>query len=76
MFPVVNCSITFQEENMKIDIDYVMACAQDGEGVGFCLSCGADQYGVEPDARGYECEECGKERVYGAEEILLMYAGA
>jgi hypothetical protein len=29
-------------------------------------------YGVEPDARGYECECCGKHRVYGLEEALLM----
>jgi hypothetical protein len=38
---------------------------------GVCLACGADAEGVEPDARDYECEECGCERVYGAEEALL-----
>jgi hypothetical protein len=27
--------------------------------------------GVEPDARRYECSECGRMRVYGAEEALL-----
>lgn len=39
---------------------------------GFCLSCGEEQEGCEPDARGYECECCGKPRVYGAQEVLLM----
>jgi hypothetical protein len=41
---------------------------------GFCLACGADADGVEPDARGYECEICGAAKVYGAEELLLMMA--
>lgn len=38
---------------------------------GFCLACGYEQDGCEPDAREYECEECGAERVFGAEELLL-----
>jgi hypothetical protein len=39
---------------------------------GFCIACGADAEGVEPDARQYECEACGAHAVYGAEELLLM----
>ena len=42
------------------------------ENPGFCIACGADADGCEPDARGYECEECGKHTVYGAEELLLV----
>jgi hypothetical protein len=38
---------------------------------GFCLHCGADAEGVEPDAQEYECEICGETSVYGAEEILM-----
>ena len=38
---------------------------------GFCLVCGSDCEGCEPDARGYECEACGEPAVYGAEEILM-----
>jgi hypothetical protein len=38
---------------------------------GFCICCGADAEGVEPDARQYECESCGEPGVYGAEELLL-----
>ena len=41
---------------------------------GFCLACGKKQLGVEPDARMYKCESCGAEKVYGAEELVMMYA--
>ena len=50
------------------------ACEEDGC-TGFCLACGAEASGVEPDANGYLCEECGKREVCGAEEILLLYGG-
>jgi hypothetical protein len=39
---------------------------------GFCLECGAEVEGVEPDACEYECEVCGEPRVFGASEILMM----
>jgi hypothetical protein len=42
------------------------------EMVGFCVICGADRGCCEPDARKYECEECGARAVYGAEELLIM----
>ncbi len=38
---------------------------------GFCIRCGAEAEGVEPDARRYECERCGEPGVYGAEELLI-----
>jgi hypothetical protein len=38
---------------------------------GFCMSCGNEQEGCEPDAREYECEACGEKQVYGAAELLL-----
>jgi hypothetical protein len=38
---------------------------------GFCIACGEDAEGVEPDAREYECECCGADAVYGAQEIAL-----
>ena len=38
---------------------------------GFCIRCGAEAEGVEPDARRYECESCGEPGVYGAEELLM-----
>ena len=39
---------------------------------GFCIKCGGEAEGVEPDARRYECEVCGEDGVYGADELLLM----
>ena len=39
---------------------------------GFCIKCRYEQEGVEPDAREYECDECGENAVYGAEELVVM----
>lgn len=41
---------------------------------GFCVACGEEASGCEPDARRYECEHCGAHQVYGAEELLLRMA--
>ena len=41
---------------------------------GFCLACGAEVDVCEPDARGYDCDECGSANVYGAEEVLMELA--
>lgn len=41
---------------------------------GFCLDCGAEVEGVEPDARNYECEACGELQVFGCEELLMEIA--
>jgi hypothetical protein len=38
---------------------------------GFCRACGEDADGCEPDARNYECEGCGENEVFGAEEFLF-----
>ena len=41
------------------------------EDVGLCIACGHEQDGCEPDAREYKCEECGKNAVYGAPELVM-----
>jgi hypothetical protein len=41
---------------------------------GFCLICGCEAGGVEPDARNYPCEACGAEQVFGAEELMMIIA--
>lgn len=43
-----------------------------GRQCGICLACGYRQYGCEPDARKYTCEECEQPKVYGIEELLMM----
>jgi DNA-directed RNA polymerase subunit RPC12/RpoP len=58
--------------DVGLDLDTLLEAAQGDEYLGYCLACGAEHYGVEPDARRYECEECGQRKVFGAEEILLM----
>lgn len=57
-----------------LSVDDVVAAVEADDSLGFCLACGAEAFCVEPDAREYECECCGASEVYGAEEILLMFA--
>jgi hypothetical protein len=38
---------------------------------GFCVACGAEAEGCEPDMREGECESCGEPKVYGAEELFF-----
>ena len=42
------------------------------ENPGFCIRCGAEHQGLEPDARRRPCDQCGSNSVYGAEELLIM----
>ena len=49
---------------------YEHECMND-RNMGHCIYCGEDAYGVEPDARKYECEGCGERGVYGLEELLI-----
>jgi predicted RNA-binding Zn-ribbon protein involved in translation (DUF1610 family) len=58
----------------KLSMKRIMNAAESGDSLGFCLACGTEAHGVEPDAREYECEHCGEKKVYGAEELLVMYA--
>jgi hypothetical protein len=58
----------------KITLKRIMAAVESGEYLGFCLACGGENDGIEPDARDYECQLCDAHRVYGAEEILFMIA--
>lgn len=46
--------------------------AADQDCGGFCIVCGDEADGCEPDARKYKCESCGMHQVYGAGEIALM----
>lgn len=52
------------------DEDEMATLANSGD-TGFCVSCGEEAYGVEPDARKYECESCEAKAVYGYEELLM-----
>ena len=52
-------------------IDRAMEIVEADEYLGLCLDCGAEKDCCEPDARKYTCDECGEQKVYGAQEILL-----
>ena len=41
-------------------------------GSGWCLHCGEEVYGIEPDARKYTCDACNLPKVYGMEELMMM----
>ena len=56
----------------KIDINELIEAAASDCGEGVCLACGEFQDGCEPDARNYTCDSCGKNKVFGAEEAILM----
>ncbi len=58
----------------KVTLSRIMQAIEEGGYPGFCLGCGADADGVEPDAREYPCESCGANKVYGAEELLIQLA--
>lgn len=60
---------------MKPSLDAIIAAIEADDYLGFCLACGEEAYGVEPDAREYECESCGERKVYGAAELLIMGVG-
>jgi len=55
---------------IRFSLDHLVALSEEYGGA--CIACGEEAYGVEPDARGYECEECGAAKVYGAEELIMM----
>lgn len=55
---------------MRFELDQITEAMEDN--IGFCTNCGAERDCCEPDARKYKCEECGKNCVYGAEELVIM----
>ena len=59
---------------MKITIEQIMQAVEQDDNIGICQACGEETSGVEPDAEKYECEACGKNQVYGAEQLLIMYS--
>ena len=61
-------------ERVGITLDEIVEAVAADENRGWCLNCGAEAYGVEPDARRYRCESCQVKAVYGAEELLIMNA--
>lgn len=55
---------------LKFNLEEIKEAIDNQEG--FCIECGAGKDMCEPDAREYECDECGEKKVYGAEELVIM----
>jgi hypothetical protein len=56
----------------SITSERVMEAIESDNYVGFCLSCGEEYEGIEPDAYKYKCDACLQLAVCGAEEILFL----
>ena len=60
----------------SITVDRILPLAESEmfglENPGICLACGEERDGCEPDARNYECYDCGEHKVFGAQEVLFM----
>lgn len=57
---------------MLIKPSIELAQELDGDGLGFCLNCGAQDQFAEPDMTKGTCDCCGEAKVYGASELILM----
>ncbi len=55
----------------SITQDKVIAAIKEDDFLGFCIHCGEEANGVEPDARNYMCMSCEEPGVFGAEELLF-----
>lgn len=44
---------------------------EEHSGEGVCFECGHTQSGVEPDATGYQCENCNQHTVVGIETAFI-----
>jgi Zn finger protein HypA/HybF involved in hydrogenase expression len=59
-------------KQFKPALDDLISAIQEDNSTGFCLACGETQHGIEPDASKAHCEACGAQKVYGAEELMMM----
>lgn len=55
----------------NVSLEQVLKALESDDYIGFCLACGAEAYGVEPDASRYTCESCQESEVYGAETFEI-----
>ena len=58
----------------KVTIEQIVEAIERDNYTGICVACGFEQDGCEPDARRYKCENCNKNAVFGASELLFYVA--
>lgn len=61
----------FAHKNFERIFDAANRQMFDLDNPGFCVRCGEEQEGHEPDARNHECECCGEMAVFGAAELAF-----
>lgn len=65
--------MTAREEVLEhLTEDQIVDAVEADDNLGFCIACGEETSGVEPDARCIQCEDCLEHKVFGAEELLLI----
>ncbi len=55
----------------EVLVDAVQRANSTLDNPGFCIVCGHEAEGVEPDAENYGCESCGADQVFGAEGLFI-----
>ena len=58
----------------SITVERAIRAAEADDYLGFCILCGQEAVGVEPDAQERPCDFCDAPGVYGAEELVLLLA--
>lgn len=53
------------------DFEWVEEAMHSDDSLGWCIACGDEAYGVEPDAERYCCEGCGEHAVFGAGNLVV-----
>lgn len=57
----------------RFTYEQVIAAVERDDETGICVLCGQEQNPVEPDARKYVCDNCGRKSVFGAPELLIRF---
>jgi len=60
--------------SLELILDAAERQMTDLDNPGFCVKCGTEYDDCEPDMRNRKCEECGKNQVFGAAELVMMFA--
>ena len=60
---------TLHRSQHRITLEQVQQL--DADMAGMCANCGHEQFGCEPDAEAYKCEECFEKAVYGPHWWLM-----
>ena len=68
-------TITYRAKNGHIQYkpsdDWLMYVTEGDNATGFCLACGDEVDGIEPDAEHDTCPHCYASKVFGAENLLI-----